>query len=379
MKRNCSLRRNEHIPERAMFPAIDAHNHLWGTFHPQQIVKVMNAVGVVCFCNVTANAKIVFSDDGYVEPTEIEEFFKKGVQQNPGKFYCFTMATFARSTHALLFEDPQIFVDQTIELLRKHVKMGARGLKILNDLGLKHRDASGRLIHVDDPNLWEIWAEAGRLGVPVLIHQADPSDFFEPVTPANEHYEVLKKYPDWSLAGPGFPKKEELLERCENLVKQHPDTTFILPHVASNPEDLGYVSKLLDNNANVYIDFSARLDELGRQPYTARGFFVKHQDRIIFGTDMPADTRYSIDMYRSYFRFLETFDESFYVPDYDGTFENSRWPICGIGLPENVLRKIYYKNILRIVPGLREELESVLPDEQTEDISIVKEKAGFGL
>jgi predicted TIM-barrel fold metal-dependent hydrolase len=103
----------------------------------------------------------------------------------------------------------------------------------------------------------------------------------------------------------------------------------------------------------VYIDFSARIDELGRQPYSSREFFIRHQDRIVFGTDMPANTDDSVEMYRTYFRFLETFDESFYSPDYDGTFERARWPVCGIGLPKEVLRKIYYENILRIIPSLK--------------------------
>ncbi len=192
--------------------------------------------------------------------------------------------------------------------------------------------------------------------MPVLIHQADPSGFFEPVTPENEHYESLRKYPSWSFSDPKFPRKTELLGRRDNLIRQHPGTTFILPHFGNYAENISYVSDLLDANPNVFIDFSARIDELGRQPYSAREFFIKHQDRIIFGTDMPANIESSVEMYRTYFRFLETFDESFYSPDYDGTFDRSRWPICGIGLPREVLRKIYYENILRIIPSLRDEL-----------------------
>ena len=135
-------------------------------------------------------------------------------------------------------------------------------------------------------------------------------------------------------------------------MKRHQETVFILPHVANHAENLGYVARLLDDNENVFIDFSARLDELGRQPYSSREFFMKYQDRIIFGTDMPANTDSSADMYRCYFRFLETYDESFYSPDYDGTFNRARWPICGIGLPGEVLEKIYYKNILKLIPSL---------------------------
>ena len=119
--------------------------------------------------------------------------------------------------------------------------------------------------------------------------------------------------------------------------------------MANFPENLPSVAGLLDDNRNVYIDLSARLDELGRQPYTAREFCITYQDRIVFGSDMPADIDTSKAMYRTYFRFLESFDEGFYSPDYKGTFETYRWPICGIGLPEDVLEKIYYKNILTII------------------------------
>ena len=139
----------------------------------------------------------------------------------------------------------------------------------------------------------------------------------------------------------------------------HPDTTFILPHVANFAENLPAVSRLLDENPNVYVDFSARLDELGRQPYSARNFFITYQDRILFGTDMPAHLENSVSMYRCYFRFLETFDEAFYTPDYDGTFERARWTICGIGLPEKVLEKIYYKNIIKLIPSLRDEIHTL--------------------
>jgi predicted TIM-barrel fold metal-dependent hydrolase len=346
------------IIEKAAYPVIDAHNHLWGNRNIDKVIETMNSVGVHGYCELTSNIRIEFSHGGYViKPGNISDFFKNCTEKYPGRFYCFTMANLTKPVNEPLFYDAGEFVSECIELMQEHVRLGAKGLKILKELGLHYRDSTGNLIPVDDPRLFAIWEEAGKLNIPVLIHQADPSGFFEPVTPENEHYETLKKYPTWSFSDPKYPSKAELLKRRDNLVREHPNTTFILPHFANHAENIQYVSQLLSDNPNVYIDFSARLDELGRQPYSTREFFLKHQDRIVFGTDMPANIETSIEMYQTYFRFLETFDESFYSPDYDGTFERARWPICGIGLPGDVLEKIYYKNILKIIPALANEIK----------------------
>jgi len=338
---------------KAAFPVIDAHNHLWGNWQVERVLKTMNDVGVISYCDLTGNVHIEFADGGYViTPGNISDFLKNCAMKYPGKFYCFTMSNFAQPANKPLFSDSKRFVAECIETLNSHVQQGAKGLKILKELGLHYRDSAGELINCNDNQLFDIWEEAGRLKIPVLIHQADPSGFFHEITPENEHYESLKKYPSWSFVDPKYPRKIELLERRNDLIRQHPNTTFILPHFANYAENIGYVSDLLDENPNVYIDFSARLDELGRQPYSSREFFIKHQDRIIFGADMPPNLDCSAEMYRAYFRFLETYDESFYSPDYDGTFDRARWPICGIGLPKEVLKKIYYENILKIIPSL---------------------------
>lgn len=352
------LFKKDNIPQKAAFPVIDAHNHLWGQKEAGRIVEVMDTTGVSAFCDVTANVEIEFGGGGYtIKQGDINNFFKNFPGKYPGRFYCFTMASFAKTTSEPLFTDHKKFVEECIEILHKHHKAGAKGLKILKELGLHYKDPEGNLIFPDDERLAPVWEEAAKLEMPVLIHQADPYGFFEPVTPENEHYEVLLKYPSWSFADKKFPHKLELLKRRYLMIKQHPNTIFILPHFANFAENIDYVSQLLDENANVYIDFSARMDELGRQPYSSREFFIKHQDRIIFGSDMPAGIDSSVEMYRTYFRFLETFDEAFYAPDYDGTFERARWPVCGIGLPSNVLEKIYNKNILKIIPSLKKELQ----------------------
>lgn len=340
--------------EKASFPVIDAHNHLWGNWQVDRVIKTMDEVGVASYCDVTGNVLIEFADGGYrITPGDISGFLENCSSRYPGRFYCFTMSNFAHPADEPLFTDHRRFVDECIMILNDHVQRGAKGLKILKELGLRYRDSSGELINCNDERLAPIWEEAGRLNIPVLIHQADPSGFFEPVTPENEHYESIIKYPSWSFADPKYPRKTELLKRRDDLVRQHPGTTFILPHFGNYAENIRYVSDLLDECPNAFIDFSARLDEIGRQPYSTREFFIRHQNRIIFGSDMPANSDSSVEMYRTYFRFLETYDESFYSPDYDGTFERARWPICGIGLPEDVLRKVYYENIIKIIPSLR--------------------------
>ena len=348
------LIKKDHIPQKAAFPAIDAHNHLWGDWQVEKVVRTMDETGIAGYCDLTSNVHIEFSGGGYViRPGNISDFFTNFVSRYPDRFYGFTLASFAHPANEPLFDNADEFVEKCILTLNAHVTAGTKGLKVLKELGLFYRDSKGQLINVDDIRLAPIWDEAARLKIPVLIHQADPSGFFEPVSPENEHYESVLKYPSWSFADPRFPRKADLLRRRDNLIKRHHETVFILPHVANHAENLQYVSSLLDENPNVYIDFSARLDELGRQPYSTRKLFLRHQDRIIFGTDMPANTESSADMYRCYFRFLETFDESFYVPDYDGTFNRARWPVCGIGLPADVLEKIYYRNILKIIPSLK--------------------------
>jgi len=350
----CYLFREENIPDQARFPAIDAHNHLWAAWDSvDRVVGVMDEVGIAAYSDLTANISLEWADGGYVfHSGNIDDFFKHGVERHPGRFYAFTTATFSQPVKEPLFRDAARFVDQTLEVLRDHVGRGARGLKILKELGLHYRDGSGNLVGVDDERLAPVWEEAGRLGVPVLMHQSDPYGFFEPATAENEHYESLKKYPSWSFADPKFPRKQELLDRRDRVLRRHPHTTFLLPHVANYAENLRYVGDLLDACPNVCIDLSARLDELGRQPYTAREFLIKYQDRVLFGTDMPASTH----MYRCYFRFLETYDEWFVSPDYDGTFDRFRWHICGLGLPEEVLGKLYRGNALRLIPGLSEDV-----------------------
>lgn len=349
----CLLERPVDIPQRAAFPVVDAHNHLWGNHDLKPLIACLDEVGVVAYCDLTANAELKWAEGGYtIAPGDIDSFFSSTDRDFPNRFYGFTMAGFANPAHKPLFRDAAEFVSTCCATLRQHVSAGARGLKITKELGLGFHDAAGNRLFIDDPRFTPIWDTAEELNIPILAHQSDPIGFFEPVTPDNEHYESMRKYPTWSFAAPEFPRKLDLLQRRDTLIRSRPRNTFILPHVANYPENLAAVSALLDECPNVIIDLSARIDELGRQPYAARDFLIRYAERVLFGTDMPA----SPAMYRCYFRFLETRDEYFFPPDYDGTFSYRRWPIYGLGLPRPVLKNLYHENAMRIIPGLKEQL-----------------------
>lgn len=231
-------------------------------------------------------------------------------------------------------------------------KQGASGLKIFKQFGLSYKNPDGSLIKVDDPRWDPIWEACGKLGLPVLIHTADPVAFFQPIDEKNERWEELHRHPDWSFYGDEFPEHAELLAALMRVVERHPKTIFISAHVGNNAEDLAQVAAWLDKYPNLYVEIASRINELGRQPYTARKFLIDYSDRVLFGTDGPwPETRL-----RYYWRFLETYDENFpyseKVPPPQGL-----WNIYGVGLPDDVLRKIYYENAARLVPGVKDRLE----------------------
>jgi predicted TIM-barrel fold metal-dependent hydrolase len=337
----------EHVPERARFPVIDAHNHLFGDIPAERIVRVMDRVGVRVFVNVTGNCSLPFDEQGYtIRRRDLAEFRSRYMDPYPGRFSAFTMSEFAQWDDFVLFKSRD-FVDVLIQRLEEDVRVGAKGLKVTKELGLRFTDREGSLLPVDEPRLWPVWRRAGELDIPVLIHVSDPVGFFLPVDESNEHYLTLRQYPGWSFRGSRY-SKEELLAQRDRMMARHLRTRFICPHVANNPEDLAAVARLLEELPNVYLDFSARIDELGRQPYSARDFMIRYQDRILFGTDMPV----SPEVYRCYFRFLESRDEFFDYPNYVGEWGSCRWKIYGLHLPDETLQKIYYQNALRVIPGI---------------------------
>lgn len=346
-KPKCLLKREEHIPQKARFPVVDAHNHLFGEVSPEELLRTMDAVGIATWVNVSGNVILPLVNNTYtIERVPIDNFLENYVKPYPKRFAAFTMADFAQWGDFVLFKDDD-FAGKCIETFEQDLKKGACGLKLTKELGLRFRDRDGSFIRVDDARLYPIWKRAGEFGVPVLMHISDPVGFFLPIDETNEHLPVLEEFPAWGFAD-SFYGKKELLEQRNRVIRDHPKTTFILPHVANLPEDLNSVSRLLDENPNVVIDISARLDELGRQPYSARDFIIRHQDRILFGVDMPVTP----GIYRCHFRFLETRDEYFETPDYIGRWGKSRWRVHGLGLPDSVLKKLYFQNACRIIPAM---------------------------
>jgi predicted TIM-barrel fold metal-dependent hydrolase len=230
----------------------------------------------------------------------------------PGRFVTFTEPCYERWEKS---NYPQLQADAIEQAHRQ----GARGLKILKTLGLCLREniTSGKLVKIDDSRLDPMWDACGQLNMPVAIHVADPAAFFLPTDRFNERYEELNNHPDWSFYGRDFPQVEELLTARNRVFTRHPRTQFLVLHVGNYSENLANVAENLDRFPNMTVDIAARIGELGRQPRTARKFFDKYQDRILFGTDAtPSGTEFpqqlfNDQLYEIYYRFLETDDEYF--------------------------------------------------------------------
>ena len=244
------------------------------------------------------------------------------------------------------FEEPD-FPEYVDNLLKGFKSMGINGLKLWKNIGCGIIDSKGKYIRPDDDRLRPIWEAAAKYKLLVLFHIADPKAFFTPVDEKNEYYEALVEHPEWIFCGGGHHSFEELMEAQDNLLARNPDTLFVIPHVGSNGEDLGWVGGQLDKHPNMYIDIAARLNLLGRQPYTAREFFIKYQDRILFGTDYGGAEDVQT-FFAEHYRFLETFDE-YFRPIESWGWGQGRWNVYGLGLPDEVLKKLYSENALNLL------------------------------
>jgi predicted TIM-barrel fold metal-dependent hydrolase len=326
------------LVDRPRFPVIDAHNHLaepfgggWDKRPVAELLEELDKAEVRTYVDL---------DGGWGEEilNRHLDHFKAAA---PERFRIFGGVEWgAWPDHG------DRFGEWAAMRLREQAGRGAEGLKIWKPLGLEVRDQHGILVPVDDPRLDPLWATAAELRLPVMIHVADPVAFFEPIDAFNERWEELHAHPDWHFPSPPFPAFLTIMEQLASLVARHPQTTFVGAHVGCYAENLGWVGDLMDRCPNFFIDISERLGELGRQPYTARRFFLKYADRILFGTDSGPD----LASYRLYYRFLETDDEYFAY----GTEEvprQGRWQAYGLYLPDAVLEKIYFRNAERVILG----------------------------
>ena len=348
------LQVGERRVERSRYSVIDVHTHIsiakksekgvelsaernyLGT--PQELLAVMDRKNIRAMVNLTG---------GFANG--LADAVNKYDKAYPGRFYTFTEPSYPRFKEA---DYPKIQAEAIAQAQRD----GARGLKILKTLGLYLREniTSGTLVKIDDPRFDPMWDACGQLNLPVAIHVSDPVAFFTPTDRFNERYEELNNHPDWSFYDHDFPSNAELLEARNRVFARHPKTQFLVLHVGNFAENLQNVSENLDRFPNMAVDIAARIGELGRQPRTARRFFDKYQDRVLFGTDatphgdeFPQQV-FNDQLYEIYYRFLETDDEYFdYAPA--KIPPQGRWKIYGIELPDSILKKVYYDNAARLL------------------------------
>ncbi len=345
-----TLRAPSKRPTRPKYPVVDVHLHprLKLRSSPEQLDEYVRLMD-------QQNIRVCVSLDGRLDE-QLEEHKRYLWTDYRDRFVIFANIDWIGEGRR---EDPATwachrpgFGRRTAEALERAKEQGASGLKVFKMLGLGYRNPDGSLVAIDDPRWDPIWEACGRLGLPVLIHSADPVAFFQPVDRFNERWEELHRHPDWSFAGDEFPSHDELLAARNRVISRHPQTVFIGAHVANYPEDLAQVGRWLDEYPNLHVEIAARIAELGRQPYTAREFFLRYADRIMFGTDGPRPVGRLIP----HWRMLETRDEYFSYAE--GQYPpQGLWNIYGLGLPDEVLKKVYFENAAKLVPGIRERLD----------------------
>ena len=317
--------------DKPLFPVIDEHNHL-GTgkafLTPERVKHYLEEMAA-------AGVRTVVDLDG-MWGDALKETLAALDEAHPGRFL-----TFAQINDEGL--DDEDWSAREAKRLEESFKMGAKGLKFHKSLGLEWKFKNGKYMMPDDPKMDPIYEMCAKYHRPIMIHTADPAAFFTPLDKNNERWHELNQHPDWLWYGQDFPPLKKLLDAFIHAVAKNPQTTFIGAHFGNDAEDVAQVAAWLDKYPNLYIDIDARISELGRQPYTARKFLIKYQDRVMFGTD----TNPKREAYRIYYRFLETDDE--YFDCKESHHLQGFWMIDGVFLPKEVLEKIYNKNAERLL------------------------------
>jgi len=322
---------------RAKFPFIDVHGHPRGMMSPEkfdQLVREMDGIHMRGMVNLDGRW-----GDRLKQTVELVR------AKYPGRFVVFANLDFANI-------DAPDWTAKTVKQLEADVKNGASGLKTYKNLGMDLKDTRGNRVRTDDPRFDAVWATCGRLKIPVLIHTGEPRQFFEPADKHNERWLELKEYPSRARPRDRYPSWETLMGEQHRVFEKHKGTIFINAHLGWMGGDLAELGRLLDRMPNVYTEIGAVLAELGRQPRFARQWFLRYQDRVMFGKDS-----YNPVEYHTYFRVLESSDEYF---DYYRR-RHAFWKMYGLDLPDEVLKKLYYKNALRVIPGFDAKLFGVKP------------------
>jgi hypothetical protein len=333
------------------YPFIDVHNHQWNMSKENlaEVITEMDKLNMAVMVNLSGRGFTrVETEPGKFEyrmkdSQYLKESIKNVNEKTQGRFIIFTNIDF----HNFGEEG---WTDRILKELDDDIISGANGLKIYKNLGLTLKDSNGKRVPTDDERLDPIWQKCGELGIPVLIHTGEPFQFWQPKDKNNERWLELKQKPNRYRDPKVYPSWEQVMEEQHNVFRKHPNTIFINAHLGWLGNDLAKLGKLMDEIPNMYTEIGAVLAELGRQPRFAREWFIKYQDRIMFGKDS-----WNPEEYYVYFRVLETADEYF---DYYRK-RHAFWKMYGMNLPDEVLKKIYYKNALRIIPGID---KSLFPD-----------------
>lgn len=331
-----TLKVEENVLRRAKYPFIDVHNHQ--PRMPTQDLKAlavqMDSLNMAIMVNLSGRG---WTQDWNEGSEHLKASLKNAQTNLPGRMLVFTNLQFKGFGEA-------DWGTKAVKQLEEDVKAGAKGLKIYKSLGFSGLvDEKGRRIAVNDSRLDPIWKKCGELKIPVLIHTADVPSFWDPMDRYNERWLELKLHPNRRRNQNDPIPFDDLIGEQHDIFKKHPKTTFINAHMGWYPNNLKKLDSLMQAIPNMYVEIGAVIAELGRQPRTAAKFFEKWQDRILFGKDSWVPSEYT-----TYFRVLETEDEYFpYHKKY-----HAFWRMYGLGLSDEVLKKVYYKNALRIIPGL---------------------------
>ena len=312
---------------KSKFPFIDIHGHQY-RMPEQDLAPVIAAMD-------TLNMGIMVNLSGR-SGEELIKSVKNIKDHYPNRFVVFANIDFDGVGAAG-------WTEKAVSQFEQDVKNGARGLKIYKSLGMRYKDTDGNRVAINDKRLDPIWAKCGELGVPVLIHAADPKSFWDDFDGDNERWLELKTHPRRKRSDTDPASWDQIISEQHDMFRKHPETTFINAHMGWYANNLGKLSELMEQMPNMNVEIGAIIAELGRQPRFAKMFFEKYQDRILFGKDS-----WKPEEFPTYFRVLESDDEYFpYHKKY-----HAFWAMYGLDLSDQVLKKVYYKNALRIVPGL---------------------------